>query len=304
MDYRQFQEKYGSKLNKSLTDQEYIEYLIKTLQDEGFGTAKAVTVLDGFKTRAVKIAEDDTTITYQIDYFEAAAPAISSAIDQGSNFEWGQILNPADLTVDFTITRKTYALTDVSFTGLDQADQDSAAINTAGVNDNLNTEFAWAFTDIPNTGTLSTGETLVGTITALDDRGQTVVNSVSINRQDRYIWGITQEPMAENDIATAIATKTGAIVPGDNDIDFRELNTGLGSFPTQISVDTFGSDRTVFFCTMDPISFTLESGVPYEFPVGSVSINLGNLTGGVANVTRTYEIRSLDLNTFVTLLSV
>lgn len=304
MDYREFIEKYGNKLNKAISDQQYIDWLISVLKLEGFGSNKQTDIIDGFNTKAVKISEDGSNIVYRIDNIDSTPPTTESTVQEGSVFEYGQAFNAGDLTVDVVVTRNTYKLVSVVFTGLDEADKDEVDINAAGVNSNLAVPFPWSLPNISSTGTLSNGDDVIGTVTSTDDLGQVDIHTVRILRQDRWMWGLTRTPQTSADIATLLGSASGNIVPSDGDSDFYELTTGLGTLPSEFNINTFGADRTFFIASQEDVDLKLEGGIPYDITDSVEVINLNSISSGNANLSRNHNVRVMDFNTVVTLIKV
>jgi hypothetical protein len=302
MDYREFQETYGNKVNRAITDQKFIDWLITVLQAEGFGDAKTTNLIDGYNTKAVLVAEDATTKTYKVNYFDSRTPLLSYLIDEGLDHEWGKIIAASGLNIDITITRTDYALDAVDFENFSEADKNRTEINTAGVNDDLNVDYPWVFNNVNNTASLNNGDTVIGTVTLDDENGGQLIASITLVRKDRYMWGIMRGAYSVANIVAALEAAIGDVVPADDDADFLELTTGIDSFPDPIDVDTVGLTRTLFIATVDPdLQFTLDNDIPFVMDEANNNIDLNAISGGVANVVRSYRIMTIDLSTNFTL---
>lgn len=213
-----------------LSDEKFIEFLISKLEGKGFGGGLPIELVAGNKINILDQSIEDSLYKFTISYLDAIFPLVSIALNLTS-IEKGVIIPTNTIEITSTYTRKTYRLKSVNFEGITDA-------LDLGENDLLEVEENQKVTVLGNNSlTIGRLDTQIAEITAVDTNDNVANAIATINRPNRWYWGVTNNSNLNNiNIAQAIGT-------------------GLGNIPSLISPNV-GNGNYVWVATISSFDIT------------------------------------------------
>lgn len=186
-----------------LSDQEFIKYLIASLEANGYTAGLPVIVRAGDKIVVTDNSIEDEVYDFTVAYLDAKPPQSSISVTPNT-VEKGVIIPIGDLDLSYSFIRKTYKLKQVLFTGINVSD-----LQTADLEQYI-TEGQGGSGVGTNTAEIGRLDTFVANITIEDINGNQQTATANLSRLDRWYWGVTEDANLNSiDVNTAVATGLG-----------------------------------------------------------------------------------------------